>query len=153
MAAVRTTCLGCALAVAQGQQIGHEPLCSRCYGPMARQVVVTSATGHTALSVGLFGRVSKPRRLSKVRLTVKNITAEQFGVWVLPTWQHFQSLRKAKEDRDDFLVTEWADVKALCSFEHPSVPTREPSQGKGNVRAAASGELAVVVPPLVLSHR
>ena len=89
---------------------------------------------------------------------MKNITAEQFGEWVLPSWQHFQSVRKAKEDRDDFLVTEWADVKAMCSFEHPSVPTREPNHGIGNIRDAAGGELVVVVPPpppprLVFSHR
>ena len=151
---VRTICLHCSHAAAMEEELelGLE-VCTQCHGPIAAPGICVRSSGQAALSRALFNRLRVARQLSPVRSFVANITKEQFKRWRTATWQHLSSIRTAKMDEDAFLVVEWSDVKALCTFELVSRGTADPSQGRGNLRFTARGGMGVIVPPMKLVHR
>ena len=154
MAVARTTCLRCCLDVAEGQHIADGlEACGRCNQPITAQCIPVGNTGLASLRQTLFNRLRAPRPLSTARAMVANICWEQFQRWISPTWRHVSSKKTAKEDREVYVLLEWADVKELCHFEEVARGTMEPSQGRGNIRASAYGGLGIIVPPVVVTHR
>lgn len=115
--------------------------------------IITSESGLAALSVALFKRLQKPRAVMGSRIFVNNILKEKLAKWVQPTWQLIGTTTSRREEKTDYLITEWKDVQQLCQFHQVAAPTLDPSQGLGNITATRRGELGIVIPPLRLSHR
>lgn len=153
MAALRTVCLACAFRDVEGQPTGDAPACSRCNEPLSGPVVATRSLGLHAAAARIFQRVRKPRAIACLRSQIPNITAEQFSRWATATWQLTRCFRRNKVDRLDFIVTEWSDIKQVCSFSTIAKATKEPTQGIHNIRATDTAELGIVIPPMILSHR
>lgn len=154
MAALRTTCLKCAFDISVLQAVDPDAIhCQRCLQPINVPGVVVSNTCMSSLGNALFNRLGKPRPVGMARTTIQNVSVEQFSSWMRDGWLSAGTSKRPKEDRDDWLVQSWEDVKELCRFEVMAEATQDPSQGLKNIRASARGELAIVVPPIILSHR
>ena len=154
MAAVRTTCLRCALAAAEAQDVADDPRCSQCGTRTTFPFVLTPHTSQAAVSVALFKRLSKPRAIVVERVFVANICSEQLEHWRRPTWREFRTEERRMSNRSDYILTKWEDVQTMCNFHLVAAPLRGSfAQGFLNVRATDRGELGIIVPPLVISHR
>lgn len=127
--------------------------CDDCQRPLRQPIVVVDNFGLASLSQALFKRLRVPRALSPCRSLVNNICREQFETWKRPGWQLVRALNTKKETREEYLVSVWEDVKALCSFERVARGTNDSSQGRGNVRASPNGSLGLIIPPLLVIHR
>lgn len=109
----RTTCLRCAAEIAAAQETHDSPDCAQCGQSMDIHAIITSESGLAALSVALFKRLQKPRAVMGSRIFVNNILKEQLAKspkWVQPTWQLIGTTTSRREERTDYLITEWKDV-------------------------------------------
>jgi hypothetical protein len=154
MAVARSTCLRCCLEVAADQTVDPlRELCGRCQQPMSIPAIIVGSNGIHGLRQALFNRLQPPRALSPVRALVGNIALEQFHSWRTPSWTLVGISHTPKEDKETYLLSEWEDVKALCSFQVVAQGTRDPTQAYGNVRTSLRGSAGIICPPVLLTHR
>ena len=155
MSVARTTCLMCCLDVAQGQAV--QPgltVCQRCTQPLTTRPIVVLNSGISSLRLAMFNRLRSPRVLSLASNFVGNVCMEQLRTWMRPSWRHISSCEhSAKQDVHRWCLTEWSDIKWLCSFQEVAAGTRFPTQGLGNVRASDSATMGIICPPVVVMHR